>query len=409
MGMLLRKPVLPAVPEVRLAVKPDWAVYRAHSQDLGEANGEPELLQELQRSFRSTSLRPLKHPQEVMLDQDCRVLRTFHYSTPALSAVCRLLGRGLTQLVFDLGGVERPGSVRRPVDLEMAMRIFNDTVKLRFDTKLKGRQLVMDRQYARIDGLVGPRYELYQNLELYEHANQWLAKGPVPVKFHEAILMGRRLALRYRTESALFEVPTQRKTGEPFFGGYHLGNSETGDYSIRAAVVIIRQWCDNKALAEFAEGGRVNHIRSKQFEQRLYRLLERVQLQACAATTLKGHVLRLMAKPLGLGQSEENQATRSQQLLQRLERFGMSTQLAKRVFERMLTSGSYRADSVVEASLRKAELWEQYSRRTEYDVFNAITFVAKALSMDSQERLERLAYQLMLGKISLVQPKEKQQ
>ncbi len=405
MLLLARKPNKPD--EVTLAVKPVWRLYTTVPSDAKtKPEGEAGLVTELERSYRNTLLRPLKSPLEVMVDKECRVQGAFRYSSAALSCVCRLLGRGLAQTVFDLGGVDRPGNAKRPVDLELAARLLNDAIKLRFAAKLKGRQLVLDRQTQQIDGLVGSRYELYHNLELYENSQSLLSGGPVPVKFHEAILCGRRMALRYRTDDPLFQVTSTRATNEPFFGGYHLGNSEVGDCSVRAAVVIIRQWCDNKALAEFSEGGRVKHIRSKQFERRLQQLWHHVQLKAGEATTLKKHVLRLMERPLGFGKDEKSHAERHKYVARRLEQLGLSSQVTKRVLDRTLTFGSYRADVVAAGSLRNSDLLERYAQRTEYDLFNAITAEAKMLSVESQERLEQLAYKFMLGKHSLAQLKE---
>ena len=405
MLILPRKAAKPT--ELKLAVRPDARRFSTIALSPQEKpTGEQGLVQELERSFKHTMLKSLVSPTELMVDKDCLVQGTFRYSTSALSCLGRLLGCGLAQTIFDLGGVDRPGSPSRPVDIELASRLLNDAIKLRFAAKLKGRQLVLDRQLQQIDGLVGSRYELYHNLELYENANDMLSKGAAPVKFHEAILCGRRMALRYRTNDPLFEVTSTRATGEPFFGGYHLGNSEVGDCSVRAAVVIIRQWCDNKALAEFAEGGRVKHIRSKKFEKRLHQLLVHVQMKAGEATTLKKHVLRLMGQPLGLGHDEERHAGRSKFVTKRLEQLGLSSQLANRVMDRTLAEGSYDADRFVVGSLRNHELLEKYAQRTEYDLFNAITFVAKTLSVESQERLEQLGYKFLLGKHSLAQHKE---
>lgn len=405
MPTLVRKP--PSVPESRrLAVRFARKVFSAMDKPTNGVNAETAFAAELQRSFRATYLRPLRTAQELLLDKDCRLPGSFKLSVQALGSICRLLGLGLSQTVFDIGGVDEAGTDERPTDLDLAIRLFNDAVKLRFAARLKEKRLVMDRQYQQVDGLVGPRYELYHNLKLYEHADRWLASGPVPVKFHEAILSGRRMSLRYRTVEPLFEVPDNRTGYEPFFGGYHLGNSETGDCSVKAAVVIIRQWCDNKALAEFAGGGSVKHISNKQFEQRLHQLLERVQLRPEESATFKRQIIRLMGRPLGLGGDEERHVARSECVVRRLEQAGMTSRLAKQVLDRTLSFGSYRNDAVAPELLSRETALERWASRTEYDVFNAITFVAKAMAIESQERLEQVAYRLMLGKFSPATLKE---
>ncbi len=374
---------------IRLAVADKPRRFSAVAKD---ADSEQDFLTELRRSALSTQRRPVTSVQQVMLDAQGRTVGGFRYSVNALRQLCRLLGRGLSQAVFDLGGAQVTGD-GLPTDAAMAIRWLNDVLRLRFDQKLKDYELIVDVQQKRIDGLVGTRYAYLSNAAFYDRVRRVL--GDFPVKFHEAVLFGRRMTVRYRTKSPIFALDCDAP--EPFFGGFHFGNSEVGDCSVSTAVLLIRQRADTKAVSGFSDRGRLQHIRGPQFAERLGVQLTAIRERADEPAQLRTRLDALRRRSLELVGSEEAIRRRVAALTRRLQQWGLHRALAQRVLSRVQLLGSAPADDIAGSRTGR----QGPGNRTEWDLFNAMTFVAKRQPPDSQERLEQLAYQLVQGRKTL--------
>lgn len=365
------------------------------------SNAEADLVTALRAMERHTVLRQVNHPRDVMLDSTGHVQRKLRYSTTALQQLCLLLSPGLTHVMDSVcGNRMRAGEQADP---DLAVKILNDLIALRFGTRLEDKMLVVNNQTKQIDGLVGVRYARLANLELYQRALAFVSKT-AGMKFCEAALAGRRMMLRFAGTVPLFEVTVpgpgtigQRPT-EPFFGGFHFSNSEVGDCSIRASTLLIRQACDNKAIGGFQDGGRLLHIRGPKFEEKFTQLLTRVQSKADESATLRRNVLRLMNSSLHLVPQPTALRNRLDNLIEQLHRHGMTRKFAAEVIGTAAYTGSYGgvANSTVN---RRDEAW--LARRSAYDVFNAMTHVAKSQAIETRENAEQLAYQLLLGKFIL--------
>lgn len=383
-GRLTSKPKTP-----ELAVQEQLRRYSA----LGQGEGYEELVAELRRSAASTQRRPIAHVTQVMLGADGRTLAGFRYSANALRQLCRLLGRGFSQTVFDLGAVVPSDSPPDdgPYDPILMIGLVNDVIRLRFEQRLRNYELIVDVQEQRIDGLVGTRYAYLSNLQFAERVRA--ALGSADVKFHEAMLAGRRLLLRYRTRQHLFSIEADQ--AEPFYGGFHFGNSEVGDCSVKTAVLLIRQRADAKATSDFSGSGRLMHIRGPQFSDRLGEQLAAVTRRSGEPATLKPRLEALRKRRLDLGGGPEEALKRATALAKRLQQWGLHRSLAKRVAARVQALGSALVEDARNASR------SGMAERTQWDLFNAMTFVAKRQHPDAQERLEQLAYQLLIGKKTL--------
>lgn len=380
-----------AKPTVQLAVLEKPKRFSAQ-----KGPGLEALVQELHRAAICTQRRPIAHVSQVMLGSDGRTATGFQYSANALRQLCRLLGRGFSQTVFDLGAVvpEDSPADDGPYDPNLMIGLVNDVIRMRFEQRLRNYELIVDTHEKRIDGLVGTRYAYVANATFYERVKAVLRSADV--RFHEASLGGRRLIIRYRTAKPLFSVAADVE--EPFYGGFHFGNSEVGDCSVRTAVLLIRQRADAKAVSEFSGNGRLLHIRGPQFNERLGEQLTAVIARAGEPAALQPRLSMLRRRKLKLGEGgEEQQSKQAEALAKRLKQWGLHLSLAKRVVARVQALGS----SFVEDARSRAER-AGVAERTEWDLFNAMTFMAKQQLPDAQERLEQLAYQLLIGKKTLI-------
>lgn len=382
---------------LQLATTPVCRVYQAAA---AAEHNYAQLAEDLQTTEAATTLAGLEGPATVLLSPETALVRgRYRLTTEALSQICSLLSPGLSQTIFSLSGMRRTGR-EKTYDAKLAIGFFNDAVRLRF-AQIKDHRLVINRATQHIEGLVGPRYRYFSNHELLVKVEDFVASRSGPrSRFTEAILQGRRLVLRYRSDDPAFEIPTERKLHEPFFGGYQFENSVTGDCSVRGANVVIRQWCDNKAVAPVLLRNRVPHVRTDKFNKNFVKLLHTLADKSREITELKPRVLQLLSTSLGLGGDPVRHATRVDALTTRLCVAGLRKPLAVRTVTTACMYGSYRHSSVQQLS-PAVPLLECYAMRTYYDLFNALTHEAKKEAVDQRVHAEQLGYGLLMGTFRL--------
>ena len=360
-----------------------------------DASAEESFQKALADDFAATETVYVGRPRDVMLNSRAEVLGRYKLTTSALSQLCSRLAPGASQLVSDVSGLRISGDGKQ-LDVSLGIRIVNDLIRLRFE-QVDGFGLIIDRERATVEGLVGRKYQFFPNKELYDRVNQFLDESDISTSFCEAVLAGRRMLLRYCNNDPLFEIPHEKRTNEPFFGGYHFDNSESGHCSVRASTMVVRQWCDNKAIGSFLEGGKMSHVRGKKFELRLQALLDKVSRKVEEITNLKDNVLFLMDQNLGLGGSEQSHEFRVESLVKQLNRKGLTKEFSGVVINRLLTFGSYRSDAIQQGR----RPYDLYETRNSYDLFNALTHEAKSRPIDIREQVEQLAYQMLLRQFEI--------
>lgn len=332
------------------------------------------------------------------MDKQARIQGKYRLTTQALSQLCSRLAPGYAQTVHDIAGSYRTEAQSTDgFDPQLAISITNRLIRLRF-SRINGYCMIIDREKKQVDGIVGRKYAFFSNLDLYMTAKDFVKQSNPPAFFKDAAIYGRRMMVRFGYSKPLFVVPVKKTgTDDPFYGGYHFANSEIGDCSIKAGATIIRALCDNKAVSEFTDGSRLTHVRGKRFEEKLYNLLDQVQLKAEHAGQYKAGIAILITQNLGLGKDEESHARRLSEIVSQLHRHGLTKQMADAVVARALVNGSYKH----EALLHGKDPMRVYATRTAYDMFNALTAEAKKRSIDVQEKAEQLAFKMLSGRFVL--------
>jgi hypothetical protein len=379
---------------IRLATVPDMQRFDVER----DSQAEKALLGALELSHRNTSRLRVLRPEDVYFDAQARVQGKYILTASALAQLCSRLLPGLSQTVSNLSGTyltDEELATSQLHDPVLALRWINDAIKLRFK-RLDGYSLVVDQAMKRIEGIVGKKYAFLPNLELYHRAKTFVAGSRKQVVFSEAALHGRRLMMRFKDGSPMFVVERQN-VKEPFFGGFHFANSETGDCSVKASAVVIRQYGNTKAISEFADGSKIAHVKGKAFETRFTELLARVRLKSTEITKYKEELMRLMQQPLGLGVDEESTEKRVKSLESQLLRQGLSSDFCHTTVRHVMFYGSYKGDQA-DASKEPLKL---YATRTAYDLYNAITYRSKSLMIEDQEQAEQVAYKMLTGKFHI--------
>lgn len=362
-----------------------------------EKNGLDALVARLQ-AMANTSPVQIRKASHVLLNASGLVQKQFRFTTTGLSQLCSALAPGLSQCVSDVSGLKKDGSGDDVYDVVKAIAMINAMINLRFQSRLRGHGLVIDRRSRRVEGLVGPRYEFFSNKELFERCQEFTQSLDPPAQFHDAIVAGRRLLLRYINPQRSFSVQTPHGRREPFYSGWHFSNSEIGDCSVHAGLTIIRKWTGDSALFEC---GKIVHVKGGRFGPKFNRLLEDLQRKANKEREehdYEKHVTALMEQNLGLGGKAVSHVKQLEKLAGRLSRV-MPKRTARQVIHRAISQGSYRADHLningVPYDMLDESLARVIANRTAFDFYNSLTHVARSLQPEQQEAAEKLAYKIL--------------
>lgn len=384
-----------------IAVQPTCARF----SDVDAAPGLSELTEWL-RSQDSTEPVEIRRPEDVFLDSTGRVQRTFQFTTVGLSQLCSSLSSGLAQYVADVAGLrmrEEDKNSPKLFSSMTAIKAINAAIRLRFRERLAGHGLIVDSRNRRVEGVVGPRYRFFSNLELVEACNEFVARLDPPAQFYEAALAGRRLLLRYRSPRRLFGLDTPHDRQEPFYRGWHFSNSEIGDCSVRTAFALVRQWSRTMSIRHT---GRVVHIKGDNFGAKLGVLFQEFRRVADEESTIDfaERLTTLRGEFLGLGGGIKEHGKRLQAITTKLSRGRFSKQDTKKAISYALINGSYRTDRLAagrQMSLLDPNLFDTFRRRTAFDLYNALAFCSRKSLPDQQEIAEELAYRLLTDQLKL--------
>lgn len=361
-----------------------------------EQEGEFRKILELQD--KHTVLSPLDSVQQVTLDVECRTVQgKLQLSSLAFRQLCRIAAAGLASLVLDIAGLRRRKENwenDRFSQLD-SLHIFNTVMKRRFTACLEGFQTVRDTRTGVIDGIVGRNYRRLPNFDLIQKAEEVLKLYRLPVKFLEGSLAGRYMSLSHRSLSPIFSVEAPRQSDD-FYSGFHFGNSEIGDGSVRAVPMLLRELDDGKSLGNFSQGGRLVHA-GKDFHRRFEMLLNKVAERQMPVAEIRERTLKIREKKLGFTGIADQDEKRFDELVRLMQSKGLTISIAKRSIQSALLQDSYMDAPISDFRFLKPT---ERAARTYYDLYNAMNRVAQTLSIASQERLQQLSYSLLLGRVN---------
>lgn len=352
----------------------------------------PELHKMLGVIDRHTLVTPVGGDADLSLNSEGKTHNGYTYADVALIQLCGVVAPGLTQLVMDLSGQWRkPGEDARMFSSEHAIATLNKTLRLRFDHKLSGLQLVRNTLTKTIDGIVGSKYRYLANSDFLSRVDQEC--GSRNLKFYEACLYGRQFIVRYLNKTTIkFYVIAE----ENYNYGYHFANSEIGGKSVRASSLLARESTGDCALCPFTAGtgGRVVHS-GKDFEKRLHALMGQITQRLPPYDTIEKFGFYLKAKSLGLG--NENHEKNVRRLMQILTRRKLTQNFARRVVSSAASKGRGDEDQTIDVLPVDRRL--ALASRDGYDLFIALIREARKLPIDQREIAEQVAYALLAGKI----------
>jgi hypothetical protein len=362
-----------------------------------KANQLSALNKHLDEVEQNTEVTPIASVDELTLDRLGRTdASRSRVTTTAIAEICRQACPGLFKTISSLSGLISDEK-RQPCLAEMLV-VYCLTIKARFDDTLADKSLIKDIKKNRIDGIIGSGYQYLSNKHFFDLVQTSIEHAVPSLTFQGAELLGRTIVITYRQDK-----PIQTKP-DTFYSGIYFMNSELGDHSVKAANILVQPKTNFRAASSLYEG-RVVHS-GKDFKTRVAKTLHMLinkhnSLEPKLSISLSKGLLKLPELPLGLAKLKPSEAIdRAEELVTRLCRKKISNQHAERVIYSALNWGS---DSVQPSGSTEAQIRrETWGGRTAYDLFIALVRDASSRSMSYRLSLERVAYDLALGKISII-------
>ncbi len=373
-----------STPVPALYVRPTYLTY-------GPEHGDA-LRKELGDLTKHTLATEVGDVKEMRLDPHGCLPEGYRFTSQGLKQVCELLGPGLFPFIRDLAGVDRAKETpREEYDFETAVRTYNRTLAIRFGTRFEGKQrLLRNLRDKLIEGVLGPRYQLVENSEVLDRAEESASNRPDGLNLQVAVLSGRRMMLRYTAAAKLFVVADSTGAPHAYRDGLHFANSEVGGEStFRAAPVLYHKVDESFALGAFL-AGRQAHV-GRKLQERMSRAFADAA-EAQDGGRLAKRARTLMTLPLGLTGDPEADDARARAIASQLQTKGVP-----------LTSG-YKA--VLASSAGSGRMPDFPSKgdakvRTHFELFRSLAAHGRGLHATSQETVEQAAYALLVGQIKL--------
>lgn len=339
----------------------------------------------------STFSVPVNEPRNLFLDSTGRLVDGgYQLSLLAMRQLCQLLAPGLWNLFSSIGGIPTLPGAEPPTSKPIAIQLFNDIVALRFRMQRGplGKQLVKNATTRVVDGIVGHSYRFLPHHHLLAAATDVLQSSEYSATFHSAQVMGRGLSLAYLSnDSAMTFWVGQTK----FRAGCYFANSEAGEIGVYATPLIQVEDTELRCMA------RLQHLRhvGKEFWQQLSEMLQKVMLDAAGVVAIEKAANACLTAPLAVLKNKRVDAVRRRHVQGVLMRAGVHKQAA----QRMLYDAIYRGASGVAIPAKITA--EELATRTVFDLFARILRHAEDQEPRKRERLERVGYGILTGKITI--------
>lgn len=351
----------------------DLELFRTHIQD----------------ARRHTEIVEAGRPADLRIDLDGKVFKgQYNYSVSAFIRLANKLALSLSQVVRDIAGYGKDrNDFRSAFSFDDAASIFNKVLERRFGTHVAGYQIVLNTKDKLIEGVVSPAYHYVDNLTVYERAMDALDERRL--RFGGGAMIGRRMGFRLLGKEPMYTLPLGNKS-ETFYSGYHVGNGEAGDSSVRAGAVLYRHTTGGMAFDEaFVRRGRVRHV-GKNFERRIAELFSSAAEKVEKLAWTRAKLLELQDQPLNFGLLLADIERKTEWLVSKLYRLKVPRSSALTAVQFAYNSGA----SVAPSFTRRPSAVEIASR-TAYDLADGLMSAALTLSPGDRERVEQVAFDLM--------------
>jgi len=241
-----------------------------------------------------------------------------------------------------------------------------------------------------IDGLIGARHATADSALLYSEIVDAMKTARYPSVFQAAIVVGRRMSAWYRSKDPVFSVKVNGEP-QPFWVGTYFCNGDATQKSLKATTTLFNRF--GGCLAKFDRKGREIHL-GKDFFQRASRMFVYVAQKELPISRYRESIGRLVDTSLEMSGSGDDRERRIEFVAARLS--PLPSRLAVDIVRQAVNVGCD-LEPRPEITLTKTV----FSTRSQYDLFCSLLRVARTMGMERRETIERIAYDLMLGRIKL--------
>jgi hypothetical protein len=377
----------------RVAVEPVCSTFLAGVDQVRFEAGQEEAFRTYAGKLSSrTVIRIVERPDMVQLNSRGWLAGLGYQFTPlAFRQLCGRMSPGLFTLAADISGYNRRrGRCDSVVSVPVAAELINKCSALRFAANpgLLNSQLVLDAALRVVEGIVGPKYRYLAHSTLYDTISDALRCEDSRLIFAEASLYGRRLSLTYRYPQAAFTLPT----GDTFFRGLYFHNSEAGECGVHIADTVTVRLPDGDVFRAIGRLESIAHS-GKRFSSRMRRAVHKSVANHGTTVRLGDMAATLLGTPLeALTPQRTVKKDWRASLIRRMAFRRIDKVAATEVVRWALFAGGHgnRVPKTIEV--------EAIAQRTAYDVFLSLLRIAAQYPPRIREPMERLAYELLLGK-----------
>lgn len=354
-----------------------------------DKNASKELSAKLSLQKQHTKLIDLTNESSIFFSNNGGRLRgTYAVSAVAISQICSMLAPGLGQVVGSLCGYKN--FQQQSVDPNLAYKLLNDLIYLRFKDSLKGCRLVVDSESNTVEGILGPNVVYWPNIEIFNRSRELISTFDSKLQFMAATLTGRRILIHF------LNLSDKSGSVPSFTRGLYVSNSEVGESGIRVGDVLCSGPHNGFSLGNLQEGGWISHITADKFDNRFLKLLQK-GLKLHSRVEVDTFFVQSQQKNLDLGADYLHKACK---IAFKLWRAGLAHSTAKKVLGRLLLY-STKGQSLQKISLQKTDRFAHINQLTMLDLYNAITWEAQELPADKRENAEQFARTVLCGNFSL--------
>jgi hypothetical protein len=359
-----------------------------------DPGGITKLAGVLQKMDRDTTVSHLTDSSELQFDFDAKTVRGgFRFTAAAFSQIAQLVAPGLSKFLPDIAGTTVLSDIKAPlVDAVEAIKLWNHVVDLRFPLFQRYR-VIRNIQDGTIEGLVGHKHHYLENLSLYREACESLSIHRPEVQPYAAILVGRRLAVWFRSPAPMFNLDIREKKWS-FHHGYYFTNGEATGTAVRGTLTIFSP--AGTCLAPFQKyGDKVCHT-GKSFNQRLGQMFAKIAETEIPLELIQTGASHMLTKSLGFKSDwDKNQrAARMRKLIHAVMALGVPNAQAKEIAERTMSEGRNRGQDTP-ISQRTHIL---YASRTLLDLYVPLLWAARQTEIGRREKIEQAAFDVLVGR-----------
>lgn len=374
-----------------LSVSPDVTTYTS--------NQGLDLQRRLREISAHTRVQETSRLEELRLDFNGYLQpggrgQNIRFTTPAFEKFCQLLSPGLFTLLDSISGQVRvKDEAASAYSFAEAVQLYNTVLTRRYASRVAGRaRFIWNTKDRLLEGVFGARYRYLSNTDIFELADITRTAGRVPLIFHGASLVGRRMLMRYVQRAPQLSVLLPSGVTHHYSGGMYFHNSELGgETSVRMATLLCRSGTEFHAMSSF-EGARLNHA-GRDFRARVSSTMARLILRLDGARELQRNLSTLARTSLNLT-STNTSSVSIKRLMRYLRALGVTPSAAKAVVHGALYYGS---DVNPQRGMESLIEQRVVSSRTLYDLFTALMREAQRFSVNNRELLEQAAYALLLN------------